>query len=65
MVFEDVSQTRVRAFAGVQLQYELFLALLSLHYDISAPGMEDAGRHAGGAELARQILMDQPTQTSG
>jgi len=58
VAFESVSQTRVRAFAGVQLQYELFLALLSLQYDVSAPRMEDDGRHAGDAELARQLSVN-------
>jgi hypothetical protein len=58
VTFDPVSQIRVRAFAGAQLRYDLFLLQLALHYDLAAPGMAAPTRQHGGSELPRQLAFN-------
>jgi hypothetical protein len=58
VTFDPVTQTRVRAFAGAQLRYDLFLLQLALHYDLAAPGVTAVTRNSGGDELSRQLAFN-------
>jgi hypothetical protein len=56
--FDSVAHTRVRAFAGAQLRYDLFLLQIALHYDLAAPELAASTRHAGGGQLPRQLAFN-------
>jgi hypothetical protein len=58
VTFDPVSQIRVRAFAGAQLRYDMFLLQLALHYDLASPGMAASTRQYGGSDLPRQLAFN-------
>jgi hypothetical protein len=58
VVFDPVTQTRVRAFGGAQLRYDMFLLQLIMHYDLAAPGLKSKGRNWGDDEVPRQLAFN-------
>jgi hypothetical protein len=58
VVFDPVTQTRVRAFGGAQLRYDMFLLQLIMHYDLAAPGVAASGRHWGDDHVPRQLAFN-------
>ena len=57
VTFDPVTQTRVRAFVGAQLRYDMFLLQLALHYDLVAPGVA-APTHRYGEQVPRQLAFN-------
>lgn len=58
VVFDPVTQTRVRAFGGAQLRYDMFLLQLIMHYDLAAPGVRASARHWGDDHVPRQLAFN-------
>jgi hypothetical protein len=53
--FEDITQTRVRAFAGAQARYEFLVTSLTLLFDLAPPDLDAEPLQLASSEVARQL----------
>jgi hypothetical protein len=57
VVFDDVSNSRLRAFLGAQARYSMFILAASLVFDVVVPGLEAEPdtRHIESKSMAHQV----------